>query len=76
MHNSPKKLHNSPAACSSLPVLLLPPLRKRLVPVEVDQAASHNKKLQLVEGATHIAMYDKCVPQAMAAMVPFLKENL
>lgn len=26
------------------------------------QAASKNKKLQLVDGATYIAMYDKYVP--------------
>ncbi len=40
------------------------------------KAASQNKTLYIVEGATHIAMYDKFVPQAMEALGKFYQENL
>ena len=40
------------------------------------RAASKDKTLHLVEGATHIAMYDIYVPQAMEQLAPFFKRTI
>lgn len=40
------------------------------------RAGAKDKTLHLVEGATHIAMYDICVPQAMEQLEPFFKRTL
>lgn len=40
------------------------------------RASAKDKTLHLVEGATHIAMYDTYVPQAMEQLAPFFKRTL
>lgn len=40
------------------------------------RAAAKDKTLHLVEGATHIAMYDIYVPQVIEALAPFFKRTL
>ena len=40
------------------------------------RAAAKDKTLHLVEGATHIAMYDIYVPQAMEQLAPFFKRTI
>ena len=40
------------------------------------RAGANDKTLHLVEGATHIAMYDIYVPQAMEVLAPFFKRTL
>lgn len=40
------------------------------------RAAAKDKTLHLVEGATHIAMYDIYVPQAMEQLAPFFRRTI